>query len=80
MDREDKRYKLPEDLNETFQNITLFIDVMHVNQLLFLVSKSAHIGHHISVPLENLSTEEYERALQIMIDEYESRGARIKKF
>ena len=51
---------------------------MYVNQLPFLVSKSAHIGHHISVPLENLSTEEYERALQIMIDEYESRGARIK--
>ena len=32
MDREDERCELPEDSNETFQNITLFIDVMHVCQ------------------------------------------------
>ena len=78
MDREDERYELPEDLDERFQNITLYIDVMFVNQIPFLVSKSAHIGHHISVPLEGLSTENYEKALQLMIDEYEARGGKIK--
>ena len=51
---------------------------MFVNQIPFLVSKSAHIGHYILVPLKELSTENYEDALQVMIYEYEARGAKIK--
>jgi len=78
MDREDERTDLPEELREKFQNVTLFIDVMHVNRIPFLVSKSAHIGHSISVPLEGLSAKEYKRALEVMINEYTSRGATIK--
>ena len=51
---------------------------MHVNRIPFLVSKSAHIGYCISVPLGGLSAKEYERPLEIMFNEYTSRGAVIK--
>ena len=45
MDREDEKMDLQEELTDKFQNITLFIDVMHANRIPFLVSKLAHIGH-----------------------------------
>ena len=51
---------------------------MHINQIPFLVSKFAHKGHYISVPLEGLFTENCEDALEVMIDKYETRGAKIK--
>ena len=44
MDREDKKMDLPEELTDKFQNITLFIDIIHVNRIPFLVSKSAHMA------------------------------------
>ena len=59
---------------EKFKSITLFVDVFHVNGIAFLVSKSAHIGHHIVIPLLHKDADHFIKAIDEMRTEYATRG------
>ena len=74
MIREDEERELPEQIMEKFKSITLFVDVMHVNGIAFLISKSAHIGHHIGVPIIHKDAEHFVKAIDEMRTEYSTRG------
>ena len=51
---------------EKFTSITLYVYVMHVNGIAFLVSKRAHIGHHISVPIIHKDADRFVKAIDEM--------------
>ena len=76
--REDEERELPEHIMEEFKSITLFIDVMHVNGIVFLISKSAHIGHHITIPIIHKDAEHFVKAIDEMRTEYSTRGGVVK--
>ena len=78
MIQEDEERELPEQIMEKFKSITLFVDVMHVNGIAFLISKSAHIGHHIAVPIIHKDAEHFVKAIDEMQTEYSTRGGVVK--
>ena len=76
--REDKERELLEQIMEKFKSITLFKDVMHVNGITFLISKSAHIGYHIAIPIIHKDAEHFVKAIDEMRSEYSTRGDVVK--
>ena len=62
---------------EKFKSITLFVNVFHVNGIAFLVSKSAHIGHHIAIPILLKDADHYVKAIDEIRTEYATRGGVI---
>ena len=75
MIREDEERELPEQVMEKFRSIALYVDVIHVNGIAFLVSKIAHIGHHIAVLIINKDADYFVKARDEMRTEYAVRGA-----
>ena len=51
---------------------------MHVNGVAFLVSKSAHIGHHIAIPITDKDVDHFIKAIDEISTEYATRGRIIK--
>lgn len=51
---EDITQERPEEINCKFESIVLSINVIHINQIPFLISKSYHINHCQVRPLNNL--------------------------
>ena len=62
---------------EKFKSITLFVDVFHDNGITFLVSKSAHIGHHIAIPILHKDADHFIKVIDEMRIEYATRGGII---
>ena len=60
------------------KNETLAINVMHVNGVLFLVSKSMHIKHYQTIPLLKKDKDNIWEALKWMLSEYNQRGGSVK--
>ena len=75
---EDEELELAEEVMEKFKLITLYVDVMHVNGITFLVSKSAHIGHHIAVPIIHEDTDHFIKVIDEMQTEDATRGGAVK--
>ena len=57
--REDEALDMPDEIKDKFDNISLVVDVMHINGNAFMIAKSFHIGHISAVPLTKLGEEEY---------------------
>ena len=52
--REDVSLKRPKEINSKFASIMLLFDVIHGNQIPFLVSKSYHTNHYQTCAPDNL--------------------------
>ena len=62
--RLDAALERPKKINHKFKSILLSIDVMNVNQIPFLVSKSYHRNHYQICALDNLKADCVSRALE----------------
>ena len=51
---------------------------MHVNGINFLVSKSGHIGNHITIPINHKDADHFIKAIDEMHSDYAIRGRVIK--
>ena len=50
--REDEYVSIPPTVDERFKDgITLSVDVMHVNEVVFLLSKSYHLNYYQCIPI-----------------------------
>ena len=76
--REDEVLPLPKYIMNKLKNVTLAIDVMHVNGVPFLVSKSIHIKHYQTIPLLKKDKDNIWEALKWMMSEYNQRGGSVK--
>ena len=76
--REDEVLPLPKYIMNKLENITLAIDVMHVNGVAFLVSKSIHIRYYQAIPLSMKDKDNIWDALKFMMSEYSQRGGAMK--
>ena len=74
MAREDEEWELPPSVKEKLKSIVLSIDVMHVNGIPFLLSKSHHIGYYQVIPMRKKNAECVKDAINRMKAEYATRG------
>lgn len=68
--REDEMLPLPKCIMNKLKNITLVMDLMHINGVPFLVSKSMHIRHYQSISLLKKDKNNIWDALKLMMREY----------
>ena len=76
--REDKVIDMSDKIKDKFENISLVVDVMHVNGNAFMVAKSIHIGHISVIPLTGLEEDDYIEAFDVIVKEYKTRGGVVK--
>ena len=62
-----------------FELIVLLINVMHVNQIPFLVLKLYHINYYHVCSLDNLKVDCISRVLKGMYAKYLSRGGKVAR-
>ena len=73
--REDAAIEIPPAIIDQFKkNITLSIDIMHVNKVSFLVLKSYHLNYFQCVPIQKKGKEYILTAIEQMCNEYKQRG------
>ena len=60
-----------------FKSIVLSIDIMPLNQIPFLVSKSYHVNHYQVRALDNFNTDCVSSALESIYSEYSIRGWKV---
>ena len=74
--REDATTGIPPAIIERFkEGITLSIDIMHVNKVSFLVSKSYHLNYYQCIPIQKKGKKYILTAIEQMCNEYKQRGA-----
>ena len=73
--QEDKSISIPPTIVEYFKaGITLSINVMHVNKVAFLVSKSYHLNYYKCIPIRNKNKAKFMEALLQMCNKYKQQG------
>ena len=69
--------EIPKEIYEKFDNLSLHIDVIYVNGLPHLTSIDDPIKYRAAIPLDSRSTEEFFRALDVVLRHYNSAGFRV---
>ena len=68
--REDVTIEIPPAIIDQFkEGITLSIDIMHVNKVLFLVLKSYHLNYYQCIPIWKKGKEYILKAIEQMCNE-----------
>ena len=74
MPNPDEVRDVPEHIVKNYSKISLYIDVMHVNGIMFLVSVSKHIGLVQCICIRKKNREKFLHAMLLMIRVYRARG------
>ena len=74
MPNPDKVRDVPQHIAKNYSKVSLYIDVMHVNGIIFLLGASKHIGLIWCVCIKKKNREKFLEAILIMIREYRARG------
>ena len=73
--QEDKSISIPPTVVEQFKDgITLSIDMMHVNKVAFLVSKSYHLNYYQCIPIWTKNKAKFLEDLLQMCNKYKQKG------
>ena len=75
MPNPDEVRDVSEHIVENYSKVDLYIDVMHVNGMMFLVSVSKHIGLVQCICIRQKNCEKFLHALLLMLQVYRARGA-----
>ena len=78
--REDEILPLSKYVMNKMKNITLTINVMHVNRVPFLVSKLMHVRYYQIIPLLMKDKKNIWGALKLMMSKYCQRRGAVKHF
>ena len=70
----DKVRDIPSHIVKNYSKVNLYIDVMHVNGIIFLVGASRHIGLIQCVCIRKEHCDKFLEAILLMIREYRARG------
>ena len=65
---------IPSYIVKNYSKVSLYIDVMHVNGIIFLVGASKHIGLIQCVYIRKKHCEKFLEEILLMISEYRARG------
>ena len=74
MPNPDEVRDVPQHIVKNYSKVSLYIDVIHVNNIMFLVGVSRHIGLVQCVCIRKKNQEEFLHAILLMIREYCSQG------
>lgn len=77
--REDIAIKRPTEIERKFQSVTLSVNVMHLNQIPFMVAKPYHINYYQVQPLNDLKGPTKFKASTEMCSEYSSRRGKVTR-
>ena len=69
---------LPSSIEEYYDDVTISVDVLHVNQIPMLTSISRHIHYGTACALPNTKLDTLEQAIRGIIKSYHFRGLTIK--
>ena len=69
--------EIPKEIYANFNNLDLHIDLLHVNGLPHLTSIDGPIKYRTAVPLDSRTTEEFFRALDVVLRHYNSAGFEV---
>ena len=70
----DEVRDVPQHIVKNYSKVSLYIDVMHVNGIMFLVGVAKHIGLIQCVCIRKKNREKFLEAILLMICEYRARG------
>ena len=68
--REDKPVEIPPYIAKHYKYITLSIDVIYVNKILFIVSKSYHIGYYQCIHIRHSRKQKFIDAISEIFNKY----------
>ena len=74
MPNPDEVQDVPEHIVKNYLQISLYIDVMHVNEIMFFVSVSKHIGPVKCICINKKNPEKFLHAILLMIRVYCASG------
>ena len=74
MPNPDEIRDIPEHIAKNYSKVNLYIDVMHVNGIMFLISVSKHIGLVQCICIRKKNREKFLEAILLMIKVYRARG------
>jgi hypothetical protein len=75
--RSDEVLDLPNHIVDKYTNVTLGIDVMHVNGNAFLIAISEHIGYIQTIAIATKSEISFLSGIKKMISQYQLRGFKV---
>ncbi len=70
--------EIPQELRMTQMNVTLCVDVMHVNSLTFLTTISRNLYYRSAQHIKTTSKDELLKALETLFSMYHNAGFRVK--
>ena len=70
----DEIRDVPQHIFKNYSKVSLYIDVIHVNGIMFLVGVSRHIGLVQCVCIRKKNQEKFLHAILLMIRKYQSQG------
>ena len=76
--REDANLDVPAYIMDRYRDVTLSIDIMHVNGILFFIGISRHIKHIVVVPINKKDHQSMLESIDKVSGIYEARGFNIK--
>ena len=68
--REDEQIDIPPNIAKQYGKVTLFIDVMHVNNISYIVFKAYHIGYYQCIQFAKKNKAKFMEAFTEMYNEY----------
>ena len=74
MPNPDEVRDVPQHIVKNYSKVSLYIDVMHVNGIMYLVGVSKHIGLVQCVCIRKKNCEKFLHAILLMIRKYRARG------
>jgi len=69
--------ELPPTIKTHYGNVQLVVDVLHVNEVLFLISISNHIHYGSANAIDNMKANTLELGLQNLVRYYAIRGFNV---